>query len=157
MLTLHGQSVSLSAFREDENMNSSTSTAAAQLCARLLMSAIFIVSGASKAGAYAATQGYMESAGVPGALLPAVIALEIGAGLALVLGWQTRISAFLLAGFSILSAFIFHGDFGDQMQSILFMKNLAMAGGLLMVVANGAGSWSVDAQLQSPRGGLRRA
>jgi putative oxidoreductase len=157
MLTLQGQSVSLPHCQEDQNMTPSTTTAAAQLSARLLMSVIFIVSGVSKVAAYAATQGYMESAGVPGALLPAVIALEIGAALALVLGWQARISAFLLAGFSILSALIFHSDFGDQMQSILFMKNLAIAGGLLMVVANGAGTWSVDAQLQSPRGGLHHA
>jgi len=75
----------------------------------------------------------------------------------LLLGWQTRISAFLLAGFSALSAVIFHADFGDQMQSILFMKNLAMAGGLLMLVANGPGSWSVDARLQAPSGRFRHA
>ncbi|MGD8616766.1 MAG: DoxX family protein, partial [Gammaproteobacteria bacterium] len=76
---------------------------------------------------------------------------------AVLLGWQTRISAFLLAGFSVLSALIFHANFGDQMQSILFMKNLAMAGGLLMLVANGPGSWSVDARLQSVSGGFHHA
>ncbi len=138
-------------------MNSSTTTAATQLSGRVLMSLIFIMAGVSKIGAYSSTQGYMESMGVPGGMLPLVIALEVGAGLAVLLGWQTRISAFLLAGFSVLSAMIFHADFGDHMQSILFMKNLAMAGGLLMLVANGAGSWSIDARLQSPSGGLRHA
>jgi putative oxidoreductase len=138
-------------------MNSSTTTAATQLSGRVLMSVIFITAGVSKIGAYAGTQGYMESMGVPGGMLPLVIALEIGAGLAVLLGWQTRISAFLLAGFSVLSALIFHANFGDQMQSILFMKNLAMAGGLLMLVANGPGSWSVDARLQSVSGGFHHA
>ncbi|MGD8853936.1 MAG: DoxX family protein [Gammaproteobacteria bacterium] len=138
-------------------MNSSTTTAATQLSGRVLMSVIFITAGVSKIGAYAGTQGYMESMGVPGGMLPLVIALEVGAGLAVLLGWQTRISAFLLAGFSVLSALIFHANFGDQMQSILFMKNLAMAGGLLMLVANGPGSWSVDARLQSVSGGFHHA
>jgi putative oxidoreductase len=138
-------------------MSRSTTTAATQLAGRVLMSVIFLTAGAGKIGAYAATQGYMESMGVPGGMLPLVIALEVGAGLAVLLGWQTRISAFLLAGFSVLSALIFHADFGDQTQSILFMKNLAMAGGLLMLVANGAGSWSLDARLQFPSGGFRHA
>jgi putative oxidoreductase len=138
-------------------MNSSTTTAATQLSGRVLMSVIFLTAGISKIGTYAGTQGYMESMGVPGGVLPLVIVLEVGAGLAVLLGWQTRISALLLAGFSVLSALIFHADFGDHMQSILFMKNLAMAGGLLMLVANGPGSWSIDARLQSPSRGLRHA
>jgi putative oxidoreductase len=138
-------------------MNASTTTAAIQFSGRVLMSAIFLGAGVSKIGAYAGTQAYMESMGVPGAMLPLVIALEIGAGLAVLLGWQTRISALLLAGFSVLSALIFHADFGDQTQSILFMKNLAMAGGLLMLVANGPGSWSVDTRLRSPSGGFHHA
>ncbi|MFN2275092.1 MAG: DoxX family protein, partial [Anaerolineales bacterium] len=95
-------------------MNQSTLTAATQVTGRALMSAIFILSGIGKLGAYAATQGYMESKGVPGVLLPAVILLELGGGLAVLLGWQTRISAFLLAGFCLLSALIFHTNFGDQ-------------------------------------------
>jgi putative oxidoreductase len=88
----------------------------------------------------------MESMGVPGALLPLVILLELGGGLAVLLGWQTRIAAFLLAGFSVLTALIFHANFGDQMQSILFMKNLAMAGGLLFLVAGERHAWSIDAR-----------
>lgn len=131
---------------EELTMNQSTLTAATQVTGRALMSAIFILSGIGKLGAYAATQGYMESKGVPGVLLPAVILLELGGGLAVLLGWQTRISAFLLAGFCLLSALIFHTNFGDQMQSILFLKNMAMAGGFLFLVAGGAGAWSLDAR-----------
>jgi putative oxidoreductase len=136
---------------EEKSMNQSTLTAASQVVGRVLMSAIFIMAGISKLGAYTATQGYMESMGVPGVLLPLVILLELGGGLAVLLGWQTRISAFLLAGFCIISALIFHANFGDQMQSILFMKNLAMAGGFLFLVAGGAGAWSLDAWRQASR------
>jgi putative oxidoreductase len=138
-------------------MDSSITKAATMLSGRVLMSVIFITAGISKIGAYTGTQAYMESMGVPGNLLPLVIALEVGAGIAVLVGWQTRISAFLLAGFSVLGAFIFHADFGDQMQSILFMKNLAMAGGLLLLVANGAGDWSVDARQRRTSGGLQHA
>jgi len=132
-------------------MNQPILTAATRMTGRVLMSAIFIMAGISKLGAYAATQGYMESMGVPGALLPLVILLELGGGLTVVLGWQTRISAFLLAGFCIASALIFHASFGDQMQSILFMKNMAMAGGFLFLVEGGAGAWSLDARRQATR------
>jgi putative oxidoreductase len=117
-----------------------------QLIGRALMSAIFIMAGINKISGYAGTQGYMESLGVPGALLPLVILLEVGGGMAILLGWQTRVAAFLLAGFSILSALIFHANFGDQTQFILFMKNLAMAGGLLFLVAGGKHDWSIDAR-----------
>lgn len=120
-------------------MQSNNLNAGTLLAGRVLLSAIFIVAGLGKLTGYAATQGYMDSVGVPGALLPLVIVLELGGGLALLLGWQARIAALLLAGFSVLSALLFHFDLGDQMQSILFMKNLAMAGGLLYVVATGAG------------------
>ena len=111
---------------------------------RLLLSLIFVVSGAGKIGAYAGTQAYMDSMGVPGMLLPLVIALEILGGIAIVLGWQARIVAFLLAGFCLLSAVLFHGDIGDQGQQIQFLKNLGLAGGFLLIVAHGAGAWSLD-------------
>lgn len=127
-------------------MNQTIMTAGAQLTGRVLISAIFIMAGINKISGYAATQGYMESMGVPGALLPLVILLEIGGGLAVLVGWQTRIAAFLLAGFTVLSALVFHAGFSDQMQSILFMKNLAMAGGLLFLVAGRRHDWSVDAR-----------
>lgn len=127
-------------------MNHSIFNASTQLAGRAMMSAIFIVAGVNKIGAYAGTQGYMESMGVPGALLPLVILLEIGGGLAVLAGWQTRIAAFLLAGFSVLSALLFHANLADQMQSILFMKNLAMAGGLLFLVSGATHPWSLDAR-----------
>ena len=130
-------------------MNQSILIAGTQLTGRLLMSAIFIMAGFNKLTGYAGTQGYMESMGVPGALLPLVILLEIGGGLAVLVGWQTRIAAFLLAGFSVLSALLFHADFGDQTQAILFMKNLAMAGGLLFLVAGGRHDWSLDARREA--------
>lgn len=130
-------------------MNQSIANAGTQLFGRVLMSSIFIMAGINKISGYAGTQGYMESVGVPGALLPLVILLEIGGGLAILFGWQTRIAAFLLAGFTMLSAVIFHANFGDQMQSILFMKNMAMAGGLLFLVAGGISAWSIDAKREA--------
>lgn len=111
---------------------------------RVLISLIFIVSGIGKIANYGGTQGYMEAMGVPGMLLPAVIALELIGGIAIILGWKARVAAFLLAGFSLVSAVLFHADFSDQMQTIMFMKNLALAGGFLFIVAHGAGAWSVD-------------
>lgn len=114
--------------------------------ARAMLGAIFLVSGVGKIGAYAGTQGYMEAMGVPGAFLPAVIALEIAAPLALIAGFQARLAAFLLAGFSVISALIFHANFADQMQQIMFLKNIAIAGGLLMIVASGPGAFSIAAR-----------
>lgn len=125
-------------------MKETTLQSASQLIGRALVSAIFIMAGLTKITGYSATQGYMESVGLPGMLLPLVILLEVGGGMAILLGWKTRIAAILLAGFSVLSALIFHNNLGDQMQSILFMKNLAMAGGLLFIFSSGAGAWSID-------------
>jgi len=116
------------------------------LVGRILIAAIFLVSGLSKISGYAAAQGYMAAMGVPGALLPLVIALEVGGAVAIILGYRTRLFAFLLAGFSVVSALIFHRALGDQMQFILFFKNLAMAGGFLFLVARGPGDWSLDAR-----------
>lgn len=116
------------------------------IVARVLMAWIFIGAGLSKLGAgYAGTQGYMASVGLPGELLPLVILLEIGGGIALVLGFQARLAALALAIFSIVSAFMFHGA-ADQMQQIMFMKNLAMAGGLLAFTVFGAGRLSLDGE-----------
>ncbi|SJM95639.1 Inner membrane protein YqjF [Crenothrix polyspora] len=117
------------------------------LIARILIAHIFLLSGLSKLGAgYAATQGYMESMGMRGILLPLVIALEIGGGLALIIGFFTRWIALALAGFCIAGAVVFHHDFADQMQMIMFMKDFAMAGGLLLLYVHGAGPFSVDAK-----------
>ena len=111
---------------------------------RVLLALIFVSAGLNKISGYAGTQAYMESAGVPGALLPLVIAVELLGGLAIILGWQARIAAFLLAGFCVLSGFLFHYVPGDQMQTIMLMKNLGLAGGFLMIVALGAGAWPLD-------------
>jgi putative oxidoreductase len=118
----------------------------ADLTGRVLISAIFLVAGLNKVTGYSGTQAYMESMGVPGALLPLVIVLEVFGALAIITGWRTRVVAFLLAGFSVVSALLFHGALGDPTQFILFMKNLAMAGGFLFLVARGAGEWSLDAR-----------
>jgi len=111
---------------------------------RILISLMFVTSGFSKISGYTATQGYMEAMGVPGVMLPLVIAVELLGGLAVMLGWHTRIAAFLLAGFSLLSALLFHANFGDQMQMIMFMKNISIAGGFLMIVALGGGAYALD-------------
>lgn len=118
---------------------------------RVLLSLIFIVAGFGKLTGYAATAGYMESQGVPSFLLPLVILLELGGGLLILVGFQTRITAFLIAGFCVLSALMFHGDFGDKTQSIQFMKNLALAGGFLILMAHGPGHWSLDEKLSKTR------
>ena len=130
-------------------MNLSTMSAGTQLMGRVLISSIFLMAAINKINGYAGTQGYRESMGVPGALLPLVILLEIGGVLTVMAGWHTRIAVFLLAGFSVLSALIFHANFGYQMQSILFMKNLAMAGGLLFLIAGGRHDWSIDARRET--------
>lgn len=111
--------------------------------ARALMAFIFIMAGYSKIGGYEGAEAYMASMGVNPTLLPAVIALELGGGLALLFGWQTRFVAAALAAFCVISGMLFHGD-GEQMSQILLMKNLAMAGGLLVFVRTGAGLPALD-------------
>jgi len=114
------------------------------LVARVLASAIFIIAGYGKLGAgYAGTEGYMASMGVPTALLPLVIALEIGGGLSLLLGFQTRLASFMLAIFCIAAALIFHEG---ASQHVMFMKNFAMAGGLLAFTVFGGGRASLDGE-----------
>ncbi|NND57829.1 MAG: DoxX family protein [Xanthomonadales bacterium] len=116
---------------------------------RVLISLLFVITGINKITGFEGTQAYMESVGVPGMLLPLVIALELLGGLAVILGWHTRIAAFLLAGFCLLSAVIFHANFGDQMQMLMFLKNLGIAGGFLMIVSLGAGPFSIDNRKRS--------
>lgn len=117
---------------------------------RVLLAQIFILSGFSKISAYAGTQAYMEAMGVPGILLAGVIALEIVAGLAMLLGWKTRWAALALAAFSVVAALVFHANFADQMQTILFMKNIALAGGLMVLAAqHNQHSYSLDHRLHT--------
>jgi putative oxidoreductase len=115
-----------------------------QFVARIFLGHIFLLAGISKIGAYAGTQGYMDAMGVPGMLLPLVILLEVGAGLAIIAGWKTRWAAIALAGFTAVSAVIFHNNFGDQTQMIMFMKNIAISGGLMLLAIHGAGAYSLD-------------
>jgi len=126
---------------------STASQSAVPAIGRLLLAAIFIFSGVGKAMAPSGTIGYIESAGLPLATLGlvAAIAIELGGGVMLALGIKARIVALGLALFSVVTALVFHNALGDQNQLIHFMKNIAMAGGLLQVVAFGAGAYSVDA------------
>ena len=112
--------------------------------ARVLLASLFLVAGLSKISQYAGTQAYMASAGLSGALLPLVILLETGGALALIVGFQVRWVALALALFTIVSALLFHFNFADQIQSLMFLKNLSIAGGLLILAAAGAGPWSLD-------------
>lgn len=117
---------------------------AALLSGRLLIGGMFLVEGASKLMGYAIAQAFMQRYGVPGALLPLVIATEIGAGACLVAGWHTRWAAFLLAAFAVMAALIFHRNLTNPMQLQYFEKDLAIAGGLLALMVAGSGSWSLD-------------
>jgi putative oxidoreductase len=116
------------------------------LAARLLIASLFIVFGFEKITGYASSAAYMEAYGLPGFLLPLAIVAELGGGLAILFGVFSRWAALALAGFCIVTALVFHtawsGD-GGQGQFINFMKNLALAGGLLLLAANGPGKYAV--------------
>jgi len=115
-----------------------------QFVARIFLGQIFLLSGIFKINGYEGTQGYMDAMGVPGMLLPLVILLEVGGGLAIIAGWQTRIVSIALAVFTVVAAVIFHSNFSDQMQMIMFMKNIAIAGGFILLAVHGAGGYSLD-------------
>ncbi len=118
----------------------------ASLVGRALLAAIFIYGGIGKISGYEGTAGYMQSFGIPGELLPAVIALELGGGLMLLAGAFSRFAALALAVFTIAAGVIFHGNTADQMQWLMLIKNVAIAGGLLMVFAHGPGRYAVNDQ-----------
>ena len=111
---------------------------------RLLISALFLISAYNKIFSIDGTMSWMEGFGIPGFLLYPTIALEIILPLFIIIGYQARLSASLLATFCIATAFLFHYDFVDQMQTIAFLKNLGLAGGFLFIVANGTREWAVD-------------
>ena len=121
-------------------------TTAIPTIGRVLLAAIFILSGFGKLMDPAAATGYIESSGLPFATLGliAAIAVELGGGLLLAFGYKTRWVAAVLAAFSIVTGLIFHHAVSDQNQMIHLLKNFAMAGGLLQVVAFGAGAYSID-------------
>jgi len=111
---------------------------------RFFLAIIFFMSGLTKISQYAGTQGYMEAMGVPGFLLPLVILIEAVGGLAIILGWKTKYVAIALAGFSLISAVLFHADFSNQAEMTNFMKNIAIAGGFLTLFVHGPGVFSLD-------------
>jgi len=121
------------------------------LAARLLIAALFLPAGISKITGFAGTVGYIGSVGLP---LPAVgaalaIAVEVLGALALIVGYQTRLAALVLALFTLVASFFFHAYWSvpaEQafMQQLLFFKNIAVVGGLFVLAAYGAGAWSLD-------------
>ena len=115
---------------------------------RVLIAAIFLYSGFGKIMAPEGTQAYIAAAGLPLPIVGYVLAIlvEVGGGLLLLIGYQTRLVALIIALYSIVAALAFHSQFADQNQLIHFMKNFCIAGGLLQIVAFGAGSMSVDAR-----------
>lgn len=114
------------------------------LVARILMPILFITAGWGKITGYAGTQQYMEAMGVPGFMLPLVILLEFGGGLAILFGFLTRFTALFTAGFTILTAFLFHSNFAEGVNQLMFMKNLSIAGGFLVLGLVGPGAYSID-------------
>lgn len=141
------------------NQNTAVATTVIPAIGRVLLATIFVFSGVGKLLAPAATLGYIQSSGLPLAPLAMAIAVavELGGGIALALGIQTRLVAAVLAAFSIVTALAFHTSFGDQNQLIHLLKNVAMAGGLLQVVAFGAGAYSFDNRTVVKTGGRQLA
>jgi len=114
------------------------------LVGRIFISLVFLLSGFNKIGNYEGTIGWMESFGMPGIFLIPTIILEVGAPILIIIGYKVKISAALLSLFCIATAVIFHNDFSNQMQFVSFMKNIALAGGFLFLVVNGAKDFSLD-------------
>tara|TARA_B100000886_G_scaffold104647_1_gene69634 strand:- start:2137 stop:2523 length:387 start_codon:yes stop_codon:yes gene_type:complete len=114
------------------------------LIGRIFISALFLISAFNKIFNLGGSMGWMESYGVPGFLIFPVIAIELILPILVIVGYQARIAAGILSIFCLATAFIFHFDFSDQMQFILFLKNIGLAGGFLFIVANGTKDWAVD-------------
>lgn len=130
--------------------NSPQMAAWATLIGRVAMSAIFIMFGFTKITGFAGTAGYIASVGLPMPEVLTVLAIvfEFGGGLMLLLGWKTKIAAKMLAVFTILAAAFFHMNFADQTQLVMFMKNIAIVGGLLYMMAYGGGAYSLDEKMK---------
>ena len=116
----------------------------ADLIGRILISALFLLNGIFKISNYDGTIGWMESFGMPGILIIPAIILEIAGPVLIIIGYKTKLASGLLSLFCITTAFIFHNDFTDQMQFTSFLKNIALAGGFLILFVNGARGISLD-------------
>ena len=114
------------------------------LIARISISILFLLNGIFKINNYEGTVGWMESFSLPGILIIPAIILEIVGPILIIIGYQTRIAAASLSLFCIATAIIFHNDFSDQMQLTAFLKNIALAGGFLFLVVNGAKGYCLD-------------
>ena len=114
------------------------------LLGRILISTLFFLNGIFKINNYDGTVGWMESFGVPGILIIPAIILEIVGPVLIIIGYKTKLAAGLLSIFCLTTAIIFHNDFADQMQFISFLKNIALAGGFLLIFVNGAKDFSLD-------------
>ena len=114
------------------------------LLGRVLISAIFLLNGVFKISNYDGTVGWIESFGIPGILIIPAIILEVIGPILIIIGYKTKIAAGCLSLFCILTAIIFHNDFSDQMQLTSFLKNIALAGGFLFIVVNGAKEFSIE-------------
>lgn len=125
---------------------------AAALFGRLLLSIIFLLSGFQKLAGFDGTVGYMGQQGLPLPFLAALVAVAVEClgGILLVVGWQTRLTGLVMAVWCIATAVVAHSNFADPNMMIHFLKNVAMAGGLLQLTAFGAGAWSLDARLGTP-------
>ena len=114
------------------------------LIGRILISALFLISAFNKIFNLDGSMGWMESFGVPGFLIFPAIAIEIILPILVIVGYQARIAAGILAIFCLATAFLFHFDFSSQTQFISFLKNVGLAGGFLFIVVNGTKDWAVD-------------
>ena len=119
----------------------------ADLVGRILISALFLLNGIFKINNYDGTIGWMESFGVPEVLLIPAIILEIVGPVLIIIGYKTKLAAGFLSLFCIATAIIFHNDFTNQMQFTSFLKNIALAGGFLILFVNGAKGFSLDNKL----------
>ncbi|MFL6799269.1 MAG: DoxX family protein [Xanthobacteraceae bacterium] len=123
----------------------------AELAGRMLLGLLFVLEASSKLGDYAGALRYMAAFGMPPVLLPGAIALELGAGAMIIIGWRTRWGAAALAGFCALAAVVFHANFSNRSQVVQLEKDLALAGAFLVLWARGAGAWSLDSVLAGRR------
>ena len=114
------------------------------LVGRIFISALFLISAFNKIFNLDGSIGWMEGYGVPGFLIFPAIAVEIILPVLVIVGYQARIAAGVLAVFCLVTAFLFHFDFADQSQLVSFLQNIGVAGGFLFIVANGTKDWAVD-------------